>query len=66
MAKACTEIEKLNAVSRIQRVFKIGKKQEIGTVRKDDGEYTTNTEDTLKVLLDKHFPDKEIEDEREP
>ena len=64
--KLCTEIEKLDAVSRIQRVFKIGKKQEIGTVRKDDGEYTTNTEDTLKVLLDKHFPDKEIEDEREP
>ena len=64
--KLCTEIEKLDAVSRIQRIFKIGKKQEIGTVRKEDGEYTTNTEDTLKVLLDKHFPDKEIADEGEP
>ena len=64
--KLCNEVEKLDTVSRIQRIFKIGKKQEIGSVRKENGEYTVNTEDTLKVLLDKHFPDKELADEEEP
>ena len=49
----CNEVEKLDTISRIQRVFKMGKKQEIGSMRKSDGEYTTNPEDTLKVLLDR-------------
>ena len=60
--KMCNEVEKLDTVSRVQRVAKIGKKQEIGSMRKNDGGYTTNPEDTLKVLLDKHFPNKEEDD----
>ena len=64
--KMCNEVEKLDPVSRIQRVFKIGKKQEIGSMRMDDGGYTTNPEDTLKVLLDRHFPNKEDNMNDEP
>jgi ribonuclease HI len=60
--RMCSEVEKLDTVSRVQRVFKMGKKQEIGSMRKEDGEYTSNPEDTLKVLLDRHFPDKEDDD----
>ena len=58
-------MENLNTTARIQKVLKMGKRQEIGTVRKPDGTFTDSPEETLQVLLDTHFPDK-TEDEPLP
>ena len=59
--KFCTGLKNVNTTARIHKVFKMGKREEIGSLKTENG-YTTSPEETLKVLLDKHFPDKE-EDE---
>ena len=61
--KFCTGMKNVNTTARIHKVFKMGKKEEIGSLKTENG-YTTSPEETLQVLLDKHFPDKE-EDEVE-
>lgn len=55
-------MENLNTTARIQKVLKMGKKQDIGTIRKPDGSYTDSPEETLQVLLETHFPDKDEEE----
>ena len=57
--KLCSEMEYLNTTARIQKALKMGKKQDIGTIRKPDGSYKDLPEETLQVLLDTHFPDKD-------
>ena len=64
-SKLCSEMESLSTTARIQKVLKMGRKQDIGTIRKPDGSYTDSPEETLKVLLDIHFPDK-LEEEQIP
>ena len=61
--KLCTEMESLTTTARIQKILKMGRKQEIGTVKKPDGSFTDTPEETLQVLLDTHFPDKEEEEQ---
>jgi ribonuclease HI len=57
--KFCTEMNNMNQMARVQKVIKLGKRDEIGSLKDNEGKYTTTPEDTLKVLLEKHFPDKE-------
>ena len=39
-----------------------GKKLEIGSLRKPDGTYATTPQETLQLLLDTHFPEREPDD----
>ena len=55
-------MENLNTTARIQKVLKMGRKQDIGTIRKPDGSYTDLPEETLQVLIETHFPDKDEEE----
>ena len=57
--KFCTEMHDTNQMARIQKVLKLGKREEIGSLKDSQGNYTNTPEETLQVLLDKHFPDKE-------
>ena len=64
--KLVSEVDKLDTAARIQRVFKLGKKVQIGTVKNRAGEYTTSAEETLDVLLDVHFPEVDEDTVEEP
>ena len=55
----------LSATARPVKILKQGKKENIGTMKKKNGKYTDNPEETLKILLDTHFPDLEVETEPE-
>ena len=61
--KFCSEMENLTTAARIQKVLKMGKKQDIGTIKKPDGSFTETPEETLQVLLATHFPDKTEEEQ---
>ena len=52
----CENMEKLSLISRIQKVMKNGRVAEIGTLRKDDGEYTSDERETLEELFNKLLP----------
>ena len=52
----CENMEKLSIVARIQKIMKNGKMAEIGTLKKDNGEYTTNESETLEELFNKLMP----------
>ena len=39
--------------------MKLGKKEELGSMKRNDGTFTTTPEETLNVLLDTHFPNCE-------
>ena len=52
----CTEMKNLTSVARLQKALKMGKKEDIGNIKKPDGSYTETPHETLKVLLDAHFP----------
>ena len=53
----CSGLEDLTAVAKLQKILKNGKGATLGTLKKPDGEYTDTPEETLKLLLDVHFPD---------
>ena len=57
--KFCTEMSDLNQTARVQKILKLGKREEIGSLKDNQGNYTTTPKETLQVLLDKHFPGKE-------
>ena len=52
----CENMEKIGVVARIHKVMKNGKMAEIGTLRKDNGEYTSNETETLEELFTKLLP----------
>ena len=56
--KLCNDMTKLDTAAKIQKVMKTGSKQELGTLKKQDGSYTTSPQESLQVLLDTHFPDE--------
>ena len=43
--------------SKTPKNIKNGKGATLGTLKKPNGEYTDTPEETLKLLLDVHFPD---------
>ena len=55
--KYCEEMEEKNATAKLQNIMKKGKMNEIGTLRKRDGTYTSTTQETLDELLYTLFPD---------
>ena len=54
--RLCNDMTKLDTAAKIQKVMKTGSKQELGSLLKPDGSYTTSTQESLQVLLDTHFP----------
>ena len=64
--KLCDDMSKLDTAAKIQKVMKTGRKLDIGTLKKPDGSYTETTEESLKVLLDTHFPDETKPEHEEP
>ena len=57
------ELDDLDLIARIQRVQRLGRKQEIGTIKDKDGNYTNTPKETLFVMLDAHFPKRDVENE---
>ena len=53
----CSEVETLPATSRLHKILKRGTPIQQGTMKKPDGGFTVTPEETMKVLLDTHFPD---------
>ena len=43
----------------------LGRKKEIGTIKDRDGNYTSTPKETLSVMLDAHFPKRDIDNEVE-
>ena len=53
-----SEVSSLAISARLAKVMKLGKKQSLGTIKKQDGSYTNNPEESLEALLNFHFPDR--------
>ena len=62
----CDELSDLTTASRIQKVLAQGNKIELGTVKNQQGDFTCSPEETLKVLLDTHFPSVPEEEQYVP
>ncbi len=54
--KYCDELSDLNTATKIKKVIFSGNQIHLGSVKDHNGEYTSSPEETLKVLLDTHFP----------
>ena len=55
----CEGMKDLAAPARLQRLMKLGGKKEIGTVRDKEGNFSTTPLETLNILLEHHFPDRD-------
>ena len=51
--------QNLAILARLAKIMKLGKKQSLGTIKKQDGTYTNNPAESLEALLDFHFPDRD-------
>ena len=60
--KFCSETDNLSAVAKLQRLMKMGKMADIGTLRRADGTFTTTTEETLSELIDTLIPSRDTDD----
>lgn len=50
------EIESIKEISRLQKFFEKGRSKNIASIKKADGSFTTNLDDTLEHLIMNHFP----------
>ena len=57
--KLTSEMNSLTATAKMNKIMKMGKKQEIGTIKREDGTFTSTPRETLDLLLRTHFPNKE-------
>ena len=64
--KFCTEMNSTTSTARIHKLLKMGKREELGSMKDSNGKYTDTPEETLKVLLDYHYPDREPNINHEP
>ena len=55
--KFCTDMNDINSTARVHKLLKMGKREDIGSLKKDNGEFTTTPKETLETLLNTHFPD---------
>ena len=55
--KFCTDMKDINSTARVHKLLKMGKREDIGSLKKDTGEFTTTPKETLETLLNTHFPD---------
>ena len=55
----CNEVEKLPEASRLYRILKDDKVINLGPLEKEDGTWTNGPEESLKLLLEEHFPRNE-------
>ena len=56
----CTDLKDMTTTARLQRILKLGKRQEIGNLKKSDGTYTETPSETVNLLMDIHFPKRTI------
>jgi len=54
--KFCYDIETSSEASRITKVLRAGPRHSVGLLRLPSGQMTTTTEETVRHLLDVHFP----------
>lgn len=52
----CEEIERLPEGARLQKALQKGKPIKIGSLKRHDGKYTDSGEESLRTLLQTHFP----------
>lgn len=64
--KKTQEINDIKEISRLQKFFETGPKAALTTLRKDDNTFTNDLEETLELLMKKHFPDCEVIDMQAP
>lgn len=53
----CTRLENIQEGARIHKILSKEHKNEIGSLRKEDGTHTKNEKETLRLLTSTHFPD---------
>ena len=59
--KFCTEAKGITSVSKL-KIIKNNASTEIGFLKKQDGDFTKSPEETIKLLMDTHFPENEKPD----
>ena len=52
-------MDSLTTAAKMNKVMKMGKRINIGTLQKPDGKFTETPGETLELLLDTHFPNKD-------
>ena len=52
----CNSIEKLDHVAKLQKLMKNGRVNRLGTLKRDDGTFTADEEETLQELVSVLFP----------
>ncbi|XP_062716992.1 retrovirus-related Pol polyprotein from type-1 retrotransposable element R1 isoform X2 [Aedes albopictus] len=52
----CESVESLPETARLQKVLSKDHTNGLGTLKKDDGSYTKNTQETLELMMKTHFP----------
>lgn len=64
----CENMEKTPDVAKLQKVLSKDHSNGLGTVRKTNGKFTVDTQETLKIMMETHFPGSYLassEDERD-
>jgi hypothetical protein len=60
--KYCQGIDQIPSGAGLMKVLKLDDRNKIGTLKRADGSFTMTKQETLKVLLETHFPDsKEVD-----
>ena len=57
-----SEMDDLTTAAKLNKMLKMGKKINIGTLEKEDGTFTETPTETLDLLLRTHFPNKDDDD----
>lgn len=61
----CEGVKELAPAVRLQKVLSKDHSNQLGLVKKKDGSYTNSSLETIKVMLDTHFPGSRISDNQQ-
>lgn len=60
----CESIESNNEAARVRKILATDQNRTLGTLKRSDNTYTSTDTDTCKVLLETHFPDCNLSEDR--
>ena len=63
--KDCTELDSLHHTARLHKALTSERKRELGTMKDKNDIFTDTPEDTHNLLLEEHFPSRDLETEVE-
>ena len=62
----CNQLSDLNSAAKVKKVLQQGNQVHLGTVKTKNGEFTNSPEETLRELLNTHFPNLPVEEQYVP